>query len=94
MAGCPVVSANELPRDEARDPLYLEVFTGTVTDVEQTHGKILLDKLNLEAILVPSPQSAADDPARIFTREDIGCRVRLNIMFSYSGLRAWKPVKL
>ncbi len=94
MAGCPVVSATELPRNDARDPLYLEVFTGTVTDVEQTHGKILLDRLNLEASLVPSPQSAADDPARIFTREDIGCRVRLNIMFSYSGLRAWKPVKL
>ncbi len=92
--GCPIVPISVVARDEKGEPKDLEVFTGVVTEVEQTHGKILLDKLNLEVTFVPKPLSIGEDPSRIFSREDINCHVKLNIMFAYSGLRAWKVVKI
>ena len=62
-------------------------------EVEQTHGKILLDGLNLDVTFVPRPLSVGEDPLRIFSREDVNCPVKLNIMFSYSGLRGWRVIK-
>ncbi len=59
--------------------------------MEHTHGKILLDKLNLEVIFIPKPTTANKDE---ITRKDINSRVKLNLMFSYSGLRGWDVVKL
>lgn len=92
--GCPIVSISDIDRDEkSKEPINLEVFTGVVTEVEQTHGKILLDKLNLDATFIPNPSSIGEDPLRTFTREDIDCQVRLNLMFSYSGLRGWNVIK-
>lgn len=92
--GCPIVPVSDVAKDEDGNMTGLEIFTGTVTEVEQTHGKIILDHLNLDVTFIPRPQSAGDDPARIFTRDDLNCPVKLNIMFSYSGLRAWNPVKV
>lgn len=90
---CPIVSLSDVNRDKAGEPEGLEEFTGIVTEVEQTYGKILLNGLNLEVIFVPKPQSAGKDPLRVFKREDVDCPVKLNIMFSYSGLRGWNVIK-
>lgn len=89
---CPIVPLSDVDRDETGEPKGLEEFTGIVTEVEQTHGKILLDKLNLEVTFIPRPLSAADDPLRTFSRGYTGS-VKLNIMFSYSGLRGWNVIK-
>lgn len=91
---CPIIPVSAVARDEMGEPKGLEEFTGVVIEVEQTHGKILLDKLNLDVTFVPKPLSVGEDPSRIFTRDDISCPVKLNIMFAYSGLRGWKVVKI
>lgn len=91
---CPIVPISSVARDEKGEPKGLEEFTGIVTEVEQTHGKILLDKLNLDVTFIPKPLSVGEDSSRIFSREDINCHVKLNIMFAYSGLRGWKVVKI
>lgn len=92
---CPIVPMSAVERDKKTgEPIGLEEFTGVVTEVGQTNGKILLDKLNLDVTFIPRPSSVGEDPSRIFSREDVTRPVKLNIMFSYSGLRAWKVVKL
>lgn len=91
---CPIMPLSDVNRDEAGEPTGLEEFTGIVTEVEQTHGKILLDRLNLEVTFVPRPLSATSDSLRMFSRDDVDCPVKLNIMFSYSGLRGWNVIKI
>lgn len=91
---CPIVPIACVDRDEDGEPTGLEEFTGIVIEVEQTHGKILLDKLNLDVTFIPKPLSVGEDMERIFSREDIGCAVKFNVVFSYSGLRGWKVVKI
>lgn len=90
--GCPIVSVVDVKRDGG-EPAGLEVFKGRVIEVEHTHGKILLDGLNLEVTFIPNPTSMNSEPQRIFSREDIKCPVTLNLMFSYSGLRGWNVEK-
>lgn len=90
---CPIIPLSDVGRDEIGEPEGLEEFTGIVIEVEQTHGKILLDGLNLDVTFVPKPLSIGEDPLRIFSRNDINCPVKLNIMFSYSGLRGWRVTK-
>lgn len=90
---CPIVPLSDINRDENGEPKGLEEFTGIVTEVEQTHGKILLDKLNLEVTFIPKPSSVKEDSLRTFLRRYTG-PVKLNIMFSYSGLRGWNVIKL
>lgn len=91
---CPIVSVADVIRDKEGNPTGLKTFTGRVIDVEQTHGKILLDKLNLEVTFIPNPTTVNREEQRIFTRKDINCPVKLNLMFSYSGLRGWNVLKL
>ncbi len=91
---CTIVPLSDIKRDNEGEPEELETFTGIVIEVEQTHGKILLNGLNMEVTFVPKPQSVGEDPLRVFSRDDINCKVRLNIMFSYSGLRGWNVVKI
>ena len=83
----------DIDRNDAGEPVNLQVFTGRVIEVEQTHGKILLDHLNMNVTFIPNPASANLDPQRVFKREDVNCPVKLNLMFSYSGLRGWNVVK-
>ena len=94
VTGCPVVPIADVPRNNDREPIGLRVFRGTVIDVEHTHGKILLDRLNLDVTFIPNPMSVNAEPQRTFTREDITHHVELNLMFSYSGLRAWNVTKI
>lgn len=91
--GCPIVPVTDIRRDGSGNPEGLKTFTGRVTEVEYTHGKILLDRLNLEVTFIPNPTTVNQDEKRIFKREDVSCRVKLNLMFSYSGLRGWDVVK-
>lgn len=86
---CPIVSVADVERRKG-SPIKLEEFTGIITEVDQTHGKILLDKFNLDVTFIPNPVSA---DAETFSRKDINSRVKLNLMFSYSGLRGWKVIK-
>lgn len=90
---CPIIPLSDVERNEMGEPEGLEEFTGIITEVEQTHGKILLDGLNLDVTFVPKPLSIGEDSLRMFSRDDINCPVKLNIMFSYSGLRAWRVIK-
>lgn len=92
LIGCPIVSMLDVPRRN-HEPTSLEIFTGIVTEVDQTHGTILLDKLNLDVNFVPRPTSLSEDESRMFYRKDVGCEVNLNIMFSYSGLIGWNVIK-
>lgn len=92
--GCPIVPVTEVLRNADGGPVKLQVFTGTVIEVEQTHGKILLDRLNLDVTFIPNPSSVNTDRKRTFTRQDIPQHVELNLMFSYSGLRAWNVTKI
>lgn len=92
--GCPIVPVTDIRRDGSGNPEGLKTFTGRVTEVEYTHGKILLDRLNLEVTFIPNPTTVNQDEKRIFKREDVSCRVKLNLMFSYSGLRGWDVVKM
>lgn len=91
--GCPIVPVTDIRRDGSGNPEGLKTFTGRVTEVEYTHGKILLDRLNLEVTFIPNPTTVNQDEKRIFKRENVSCRVKLNLMFSYSGLRGWDVVK-
>ena len=93
VGGCPIVSMADIDRNDAGEPVNLQVFTGRVIEVEQTHGKILLDHLNMNVTFIPNPASVNSDPQRVFKREDVNCPVKLNLMFSYSGLRGWNVVK-
>lgn len=93
VTGCPIVPVADVPRNDNGEPVGLQVFTGTVIDVEHTHGIILLDRLNLEVTFIPNLLSVTAQPQRSFTREDINHHVELNLMFSYSGLRAWNVMK-
>lgn len=91
VTGCPVVPTADIARNGSRNPVGLKTFTGRIIEVEHTHGKILLDKLNLEVIFIPKPTTANKDEIK---RDDIGSKVKLILMFSYSGLRGWDVVKL
>lgn len=93
VTGCPIMSMADVPRNAHGEPTGLKMFTGVVTEVEHTHGKILLDQLNIEVTFIPNPTSVTSDPKRVFTRSDLSQPVALNLMFSYSGLRGWNVVK-
>lgn len=94
VTGCPIVPVADVKRNNYGEPVGLKVFKGTVIEVEHTHGKILLDRFNLEVTFIPNPSSVNSEPQRTFTRQDITHHVELNLMFSYSGLRAWNVTKI
>ena len=94
VAGCPIELTADVARDESGNPIGLKSFTGRVIEVEHTYGKILLDNLNLEVIFIPNPTTVNRDESRTIARRDIHCKVKLNLMFSYSGLRGWDVIKL
>jgi hypothetical protein len=71
-------------------------FTGKVIEVDQTHGKISMDELNIDVQFIPKPnkQDEENGSRETFSRDDIGCKVEFTLMFSYSGLRAFNPQKI
>lgn len=93
--GCPIISITDAFAYGKGELKGLETFTGMVTEVGQTSGKILLDKLNLDVTFIPNPTSLSkEDLSKKFTREDVGKNVEFNIMFAYSGLRGINVIRI
>ena len=64
-------------------------FTGTITQIKRTTiGYISVDVLGVEAYFTPSIMDE-NNKRREFTMKNITDRVKFNLMFSYSGFRAW-----
>lgn len=87
--GCPVIPISSVSRSSNGKIVGLKVFSGTILSLRGgSSGIILIDDLNLEATFVPAITDEAGI-RREFTTDDRQARVSFNIMFSYSGLRAW-----
>lgn len=89
-SGCPIKNLNHLEKDEDGRFLHLKVFTGKITKINgTTSGTIIMDGTNLEVFLTPSFSDGENK--REFSSKDETKRVEFNLMFTYSGLRAWDP---
>ena len=87
--GCPILPFNEIERDKSGIMLGLMEFTGTITQIKRTTiGYISVDVLGVEAYFTPSIKDE-NNKRREFTMKNITDRVKFNLMFSYSGFRAW-----
>ena len=87
--GCPVIPISEVARDINQMLTGLKMYKGTIKNVVgSSYGTILVDKLNVEARFVPAITDETGH-RREFTTEHKETRVNFNIMFSYSGIRAW-----
>ena len=91
-SGCPIIPMGSVKREE--DSIVgLKKFTGSILSVDGTRkGHILLDNLALEVTFLPSITDATGRERR-FTSNDHNDPVEFNLMFSYSGLRAWDVEK-
>ncbi len=85
----PIVSYNDVKHDKNRSIVGLREFAGTIIDIKgSTVGTIQLDDVNLTATFTPS-MTDEKGRKREFTSENKTNRVTFNLMFSYSGLKAW-----
>ena len=67
----------------------LREFRGAITEIRgNTAGVIQIDGMNMTAIFIPSIVDESGTK-REFTSKNVTDRVKFNLMFSYSGLRAW-----
>lgn len=87
---CPIISLSEIPRDKHGNPANLLTFTGEITEVEQTSGTIWCEALKMNVTFTPNPSR---NDVQKFKRDDKGSIVSFNLMFAYSGLRAWNVIK-
>ena len=86
--GSPIVPYNDLGREGGR-LIGLKEFYGTISSVNgSTVGKIQIDHMNLTAEFTPRFTDENNEKREI-TQNNITNRVAFNLMFSYSGLRAW-----
>lgn len=89
----PIIPIKYIERTENNSFIGLKVFTGTISTIEgTTKGKIIIDNLNLDATFTPS-FVGGDGEKREFNSNNIGDNVYFNLMFTYSGLRAWNVTK-
>lgn len=87
--GCPIIPMRYVQRGKYGEYIGLKQFQGTITDIRgSTSAVIRVDKLGLEAVFVPSIRTE-EGQKREFTSQDLHSRVKFNLLFSYSGLRAW-----
>lgn len=92
--GCPIVPIDCVQRGRYGELTNLKEFHGTITDIcGSTSAIIRIDGLNLEAVFVPSIK-AEDGQKREFTSKNLQSRVKFNLLFSYSGLRAWNVISM
>ena len=67
----------------------LREFFGAITQIKgSTAGTIQIDGMNLTVTFTPSIMDESGRK-REFTSDNVNDRVKFNLMFSYSGLRAW-----
>lgn len=86
--GCPIISKNDVQRKANGELVGLRFFTGIIENISaSSSGTILVDHLNIEATFLPIIND--ENNRREFTSQHIQARVKFNLMFSYSGLRAW-----
>lgn len=87
--GCPIISMNYVQRGKYGEIIGLKQFQGTITNIRgSTSAIVQVNKLGLEAVFVPSIQTE-DGQKREFTAKNLHDPVKFNLLFSYSGLRAW-----
>ncbi|MCC8104661.1 MAG: hypothetical protein LIO99_01340 [Clostridiales bacterium] len=80
--------------DEGGEYPNFRIFEGQIVRIEGTvKGEIRLDGKD-EILITFTPSFMADDVRHEFTRADCFSRVRFNLVFTYSGYRAWNPVKI
>lgn len=87
--GCPIISKSDVQRKANGELRGLRYFTGTIQSISaSSSGAILIDKLNMEATFMPIITDE-NNTRREFTSQHVQARVKFNLTFSYSGLRAW-----
>lgn len=87
--GCPIKQFRYVDRDESDRLINLKEFKGIITKVDgTTKGTILLEKLNLKVFFTPSFTDEVGNK-REFSSKHETKKVIFNLMFTYSGLRAW-----
>ncbi len=87
--GSPIISYNYIAHEKSGSIAGLKQFKGAITEIRgNTAGTIQIDGMNLIATFVPL---ITDEYGRKreFTTENVTDRVSFNLMFAYSGLRAW-----
>lgn len=86
---CPIKQFRYVDRDENDRPINLKEFKGIITKIDgTTKGTILLEQLNLRVFFTPSFTDEAGNK-REFSSKHETKKVIFNLMFTYSGLRAW-----
>lgn len=87
--GCPIISKNDVQRKVNGELVGLRFFTGIIENISaSSSGTILIDHLNIDATFLPIITDENNN-RREFTSQHLQARVKFNLMFSYSGLRAW-----
>lgn len=86
---CPIIDRSEVSRNARGIICNLKDYTGTILSItSQTEGKILLDDMRLDVFF--SPVYTNESGLTIaFDKNNERDRVVFNLMFAYSGLRAW-----
>ena len=89
MKGSPIISNNDVRHIKGGGIVGLREFRGAITEIRgNTAGVIQIDGMNMTAIFIPSIVDESGTK-REFTSKNVTDRVKFNLMFSYSGLRAW-----
>lgn len=88
-SGSPIISYSHILHEKSGSIAGLKQFKGAITEIKgSTAGIIQIDGMNLTATFVPSIIDE-NGRKREFTAENVTDRVTFNLMFAYSGLRAW-----
>lgn len=91
--GCPVKQFRYIEKDENDRLRNLKEFGGMITKIDgTTKGTILLEELNLKVFFTPSFTDELGNKREFSSKHETE-KVIFNLMFTYSGLRAWN-VKL
>ena len=91
--GYPIQPFKDVKKDENDRFTNLREFKGTIVKIDGTKkGIILLDRLNLNVFFLPSFTDELGNKREFFSKHETK-KVIFNLMFTYSGLRAWN-VKL
>ena len=81
-------------KNERSEYSNLRKFRGRIISIDGTvKGKIQMDDL-VDVVVTFTPSYTVGEQKREFTREDISAHVEFNLVFTYSGYKAWDVKKL
>lgn len=87
--GCPIKQFKYIDKNKNDRLINLKEFKGIISKVDgTTKGTILLEDLNLKVFFTPSFTDEFGDKREFFSKHE-NEKVSFNLMFTYSGLRAW-----